>query len=272
MLRRLSFRDLTTARPRDRARWDTRRWDPPRFRSRRHELHGSDPTGPPTCHLTTPHPPASSPLQLTTPDRLAPATHEAQRPSVLHDYPTSRPRRRWYSSSESFPSLFMRSSFSSSSATLKPTACRSSSWACTGCPRAPLRHAGVLRDEVDEHAEPRHHDHEDHPEGLDPAADVVAPEDVDEHRDHEPEQDHPRKDVQNAQEKIAERPVSAEHHAEPPSKDGRREYGPENSKTLPTARSNARPEPLPPRRARLSRGRCRRNGSRDPRARRPRCR
>ena len=80
---------------------------------------------------------------------------------------------------------------------------------------------GVLRDEVDEHTQPGHHDDEDHPERFGPAVDVVAPEDVEEDRDHEPEQDHPRKDVEDAQGEIAERPVCGEHHAGPPSKDGR---------------------------------------------------
>jgi len=52
------------------------------------------------------------------------STGNGVRAAGFYDYPTSRPRRRWYSSSVSFPSLFMRSSLPSSSATLKPTACR----------------------------------------------------------------------------------------------------------------------------------------------------
>src|SRR5664280_3780782 len=48
-------------------------------------------------------------------------------------------------------------------------------------------HLAAAGDQVHEDAEEREDDHEDHPQGLCPSAEVAAPEDVREHDDEEPE-------------------------------------------------------------------------------------
>ena len=76
-----------------------------------------------------------------------------------------------------------------------------------------LRHPGVVRDQVDEHAEERQDDDEDDPERLREAARVVPAEDVPEDRDQEPEPDHEREERDHPPQHIQERVISYEHSA-----------------------------------------------------------
>jgi hypothetical protein len=70
----------------------------------------------------------------------------------------------------------------------------------------------VLADQVDQHAEERQHDHEHHPRRLAPAADVVAAEQVSEHRDDDPEPDHPAEEDDDRPEDVQERVVGSNQH------------------------------------------------------------
>src|SRR5439155_24659604 len=65
-----------------------------------------------------------------------------------------------------------------------------------------LRHAVVLREEVDEYSEEGQDDHEDDPERLRSAADVVSPENVGEDGDQKPEPDHPGEEDEHRPEDV----------------------------------------------------------------------
>src|SRR5260370_1346000 len=53
-------------------------------------------------------------------------------------------------------------------------------------------------DQVDHHADQRDQQHEQEPQGLFPAGHIRAAEDVDEHRDQDPEPDHPQEDLESS--------------------------------------------------------------------------
>jgi hypothetical protein len=86
-----------------------------------------------------------------------------------------------------------------------------------GLLRAALAHAVVLGDQIDQHAEPRQDDDEDHPERLGEAADVVAAEHVDQDGDHDPDPDHPDEEDDHRPKNVRERIVSRYRHSRAPS-------------------------------------------------------
>jgi hypothetical protein len=61
-----------------------------------------------------------------------------------------------------------------------------------GAVECALRHAIVLRDQVDEDAEEGQEDHEDDPEGFGPTADVSTPKDVAEDAEQDRQSSVPR--------------------------------------------------------------------------------
>ena len=81
-------------------------------------------------------------------------------------------------------------------------------WAC--CDVA-LGHRVAAGDEVDEHAEERHDDHEDRPQRLGPAAHVVAAEDVDDHPEQQDDPGDPQEQPQHRPEHAEYRVVVREH-------------------------------------------------------------
>src|SRR5918995_7513985 len=81
---------------------------------------------------------------------------------------------------------------------------------CVG--RAALGHLLALRDHVDEDPEKGQHDYEQRPRGLPPARDVVAAEEVREHRDQEPEPDHPSEEDEHGPDDVEQRVVGCNDH------------------------------------------------------------
>ena len=59
--------------------------------------------------------------------------------------------------------------------------------------------------------QPRQNDQEDHPQRLDPAADVAAAEDVGEDHDHDPDPDHPREEDDHRPEDVEERVIGSDN-------------------------------------------------------------
>ena len=101
--------------------------------------------------------------------------------------------------------------FSISAAPPPPATSRMYCCCACGLLHVPLGHRLVLRDQVDEDAEERQDDHEDDPEHLRAAADVAAPEDVDEDGDQEPEPDHPEEEHEHRPHHVEKRIVSGQH-------------------------------------------------------------
>src|SRR5271157_3846617 len=71
----------------------------------------------------------------------------------------------------------------------------------------PLLHAAAADDQVNEDTDQRDEEHEQEPEGLGPAAQVMAAEDVDEYVDQDPDPDHPQDDLDDRPEYIKRRIV-----------------------------------------------------------------
>src|SRR5580693_2196371 len=69
----------------------------------------------------------------------------------------------------------------------------------------PLMHRATTDDQVDQHADQRDEQHEHEPQGLGPAGQITAAEDVDEHRDQDPEPDNPQEDLENGPENVQKR-------------------------------------------------------------------
>jgi hypothetical protein len=71
----------------------------------------------------------------------------------------------------------------------------------------PLLHAAAADDQVNQDTDQRDDEHEQEPEGLGPAAQVTAAEDVDEYVDQDPDPDHPQDDLDDRPEDIKRRIV-----------------------------------------------------------------
>ena len=84
------------------------------------------------------------------------------------------------------------------------------SWAWASCDVV-FGHLVATGDEVDEHAEERHDDHEDHPQRLGPAAQVVAAEDVGDHPEQHHDPGDPEEPDQHRPEHAEQRIVVTEH-------------------------------------------------------------
>ena len=75
-----------------------------------------------------------------------------------------------------------------------------------------MRHPVALRDQVDEHAEERQHDHEDRPSRLAPPREVAPAKDVGEDQDHHPDPGHPDEEDDHGPEDVEKRVVSGDRH------------------------------------------------------------
>src|SRR5262245_16771191 len=80
----------------------------------------------------------------------------------------------------------------------------------------PFGHSLAVDDQVDQHAEERQDDQEDHPERLQPPRDVMTTKHVDQNRDQDPDPDHPGEEDDHRPEDVQERIVSCEQHAHLP--------------------------------------------------------
>jgi hypothetical protein len=61
-------------------------------------------------------------------------------------------------------------------------------------PRRPLLHRAAAGDQVDQHADERDEQHEQEPQGLGSAGQVMTAEDVDEHHDQDPDPENLQKE------------------------------------------------------------------------------
>jgi hypothetical protein len=77
---------------------------------------------------------------------------------------------------------------------------------------AALSHALALSDQVDENAKERQDDHEDEPEHLRSAPDVVPAEDVPEHPEQQHEPGHPNEDDEDRPEDVEKRITTRDNH------------------------------------------------------------
>jgi hypothetical protein len=69
----------------------------------------------------------------------------------------------------------------------------------------PLLHRAAAGDQVDQHANERDEQHEQEPQGLGPARQVMASEDVKKHHDQDPDPDHPQKELKHRPENVQQR-------------------------------------------------------------------
>ncbi len=123
-----------------------------------------------------------------------------------------------------------RASFSSSSAELVEVTCWMYWRAAASCAAAALRrvlgHLVAAGDEVDEHAEVRDDDDEDHPQRLGPAGEVVAAEDVAEDDDQDVDPDEEQEEPEHRPEHLAGAPFGGDDgHGHAPRVRGRATSG-----------------------------------------------
>src|SRR5690348_15345053 len=82
-----------------------------------------------------------------------------------------------------------------------------------------LLHAAAAGDQVDQDADQRNEQHEDEPQCLGPAGQVMAAEDIDEDIDQNPDPEHPEEDLENRPERPEQwvRVGTSEWHGDPMS-------------------------------------------------------
>ena len=95
--------------------------------------------------------------------------------------------------------------------------------ACLLSPLDPsLSHASSLENHVHQHTQVREQNYADYPERLAPSGDVMAPEQVAENRDCQPEPNHEREHRQHIHKEVRETKASGKKHFHPPPSSFRR--------------------------------------------------